>query len=140
MKKVIIKIFPFLFLAILISSYSGITNAGINEVKPDYIYGKVVYSDNNIPVNSGFVKVYITDEFNNEVKILCIEKIGGNGVFRIQKEFVLNSDHPKIMAYANDYDNANSIFKTFTSDIKSVLKKSGDYDMIISVERNLRLK
>ncbi|MBL8007475.1 MAG: hypothetical protein JNJ56_08090 [Ignavibacteria bacterium] len=140
MKKVIIKIFPFLFLAILFSSYSEITNAGVTEVKPDYIYGKVVYSDNNNPVNTGFVKIYLTDEFNNEIKILCIEKIGGNGVFRIPKEYVLNSDHPKIMAYANDYDNANPLFKTFTSDISSVMKKSGDYDMIISVDRNMKLK
>lgn len=140
MKKVIIKIFPFLFLAILFFTYPGTTNAGITEIKPDYIYGKVVYSDNNNPVNTGFVKVYITDEFNNETKILCIEKISGNGVFRIPKEYVLSSDHPKIMAYANDYDNANPPFKTFVSDIGSIMKKSGDYDMIISVVRNMRLK
>ncbi|HMS64453.1 MAG TPA: hypothetical protein PKD83_04270 [Ignavibacteria bacterium] len=127
--KLIFGLFSLMF-------FTNTVYSGENSIRPDYYYGKVVYSDNNIPVNGGFVKIYFSANGQNAEKIIAITEIQTNGVFKFPRSLITQTDGIKIMAYANDIDNNQILFESKTTDFMNLLTKGdGKYDLLISVKR-----
>ncbi len=136
MKKLNLKKLPVLLLLLsaVFLQYPDSNYAGDNKSK--VISGKVVYSDNNSPVNGGSVKV-IRNSVPNGIETV-IEKavINSNGQFRLSNISPGNTDGVKIMCYPNDYED-NIQFEPVTVDFNSALTSSGnEYNVIIKVERS----
>lgn len=127
-------------LIICIFSFMLFSNAVISEEnrnKPDYYFGKVVFTDNHNPVKSGYVKIYTAESNQVDGKVLAIVEIQSDGVFKLPKEILNNTDRIKIMAYANDLDNFGGEFNPLTLDFQNALKNSDEkFDIIISVVRS----
>jgi len=136
MKKLNLKklsVFVLLLSAVFLQ-YPDSNYAGDNKSK--VISGKVVYSDNNSPVNGGSVKV-IRNSVPNGIETV-IEKavINSAGQFRLSNIVTGNTDGVKIMCYPNDYED-NIQFEPLTVDFNSAVTSSGnEYNIVIKVERS----
>lgn len=128
-----------LLLIILLTSILFQTNNSLSSGKnitPEYVYGKVVYSDNNAPVNNGNVTVRAINISGESGKVFEKAEINENGEFRLSRNIIQQTDEMEIMAYANDLDNIEFQFETRVSDLKSALKTSdGKFDIILTVNR-----
>ncbi len=106
------------------------------NLKPEYFYGKVVYSDSNFPVNNGNVKIVSADISAEERKVFAEAEIGENGEFRIPRNLVPQTDGMEIMAYANDLDNIEFQYETKVTDFTKALESTdGKFDIILTVNR-----
>lgn len=132
-KNTILSFTVFFLTAFIISNSVYYVSASDN---PDYIYGKVIFSDNNIPVNAGFIKVLSTALKTENPSVLYTTEINQNGTFRIPGYIMLQTDGIKIMAYANDLDNSGMNFEPAVKELNSVLKNDGKVsEIIIKVNR-----
>ena len=106
------------------------------NLKPEYFYGKVVYSDSNFPVNNGNVKIVSADISAEERKVFAEAEIGENGEFTIPRNLVPQADGMEIMAYANDLDNIEFQYETKVTDFTKALESTdGKFDIILTVNR-----
>lgn len=120
-----------------IVTLTGFTNFNYFVKSPDYIFGKVIFSDNRSTVNTGFVKVFKSENKDTEYNFLQIAAIDQNGVFKLNRNVVSETDGIKIMAYVNDVENMVNEFEPKVMDIKEALSVNGErYEMLIIVERN----
>jgi hypothetical protein len=104
--------------------------------RPDYYFGKVIFTDTHNPVQSGFVKVYTSENNQIDGKVLAIVEIQSDGVFKLPKGIIHQTDGIKIMAYANDLDNFGNEFNPIIMDFQNSMKNSDEkFDIIISVVR-----
>lgn len=107
-----------------------------NPNRPDYYFGKVIYSDNHNPVNSGYVKIYLSSVNQIEGKVLATVEIQSDGIFKLPKGIIHETNGIKIMAYANDLDNFGNEFEPLILDFQNSLKHSNEkFDIILSVVR-----
>lgn len=112
-----------------------------NPNRPDYYFGKVIFTDNLNPVQSGFVKVYTSENNQIDGKVLAIVEIQSDGVFKLPKGIIHQTDGIKIMAYANDLDNFGSEFNPLILDFQNAMKNSDEkFDIIIRVVRTENTK
>lgn len=138
-----IKIIPQAILIYFISCflfYNSVYSFNFTD-QPEYINGKVIYTDTQLPVNGGFVKIYWTEKENGKEIILENSVIQQNGTFKIFKETIQQTDGIKIMAYPNDYENFENNFEPKSLDLKEVIEVSeNEYSIIIKVEKQNVIK
>lgn len=121
---------------IFVSDYSFSND---KNLKPEYFYGKVVYSDSNIPVNNGNVRIISVNNSDESRIIIAVSEIGENGEFRIPRNLVPQADGMEIMAYANDLDNIEFQYETKVTDFKEALETTdGKFDIILTVNRIMK--
>ncbi|MBV6480192.1 MAG: hypothetical protein HGGPFJEG_03044 [Ignavibacteria bacterium] len=131
LKKKPVMIF---FITFLVYSLSCISN--LKADVPEYVNGKVIYSDSKIPVNGGIIRVIRVDEINGEEVLIESTVIQQNGTFKLLKETIQQTDGVKIMAYPNDYDNGENDFEPKDSDLKNALESNDkEFSIIISVDK-----
>lgn len=132
--KLSVKIVLIYLISIFLFSLSA-TNV-INADVPDYVIGKVIYSDSKIPVSGGTIKVIRTDEISGEEILIESTVIQQNGIFKLLKESIQQTDGIKIMAYPNDYDNGENDFEPKDTELKEAIDNSDkEFSIIISVDK-----
>lgn len=101
-----------------------------------FVLGMIKYSDTKEPVESGIIKVFVSDKSEKVIRVLETVIID-NGSFRITNNPNLNTDGIKIMAYPNDVDNPESQFDPMVTDFKSAANSSRKKnEIVIYVERS----
>lgn len=128
-------LFLFFVLNLILITNTKISSA--NDDNPVFIFGKVIYADNGIPVSEGKIKAFIEDEINNQIRILETTTINPNGEFKILIHPGQFEHGIKIMAYPNDYDNLDVPFETKVTDLKEILalNNEGLQSVVIKVSR-----
>lgn len=135
-KKYNLLLFFLLTGMLLITDYSFSND---KNLKPEYFYGKVVYSDSNIPVNNGQVRIISVNNTGETRNIIAVSEISENGEFRLPRSLVPQTDGMEIMAYANDLDNIEFQYETKVTDFKEALETTdGKFDIIITVNRIMK--
>ena len=138
MKKLNLKKLPVLVLLLsaVFLQYPDSNYAGDNKNK--VISGRVIYSDNNSPVNGGTVKIIRKSVPNGFETVIENAEINSNGQFRLSNILPGNTDGVKIMCYPNDVED-NIQFEPVTVDFNSAVTSSGnEYNIVIKVERSLK--
>ena len=138
MKKLNLKKLPVLVLLLsaVFLQYPDSNYAGDNKNK--VISGRVIYSDNNSPVNGGTVKIIRKSVPNGFETVIENAEINSNGQFRLSNILPGNTDGVKIMCYPNDVED-NIQFEPVTVYFNSAVTSSGnEYNIVIKVERSLK--
>ncbi|MEO6694001.1 MAG: T9SS type A sorting domain-containing protein [Ignavibacteria bacterium] len=106
------------------------------SLSTEFIYGKVVYSDNFTPVEEGNIRVIIYDG-KGEGRIIETVAIQNEGSFRITKKPLESTDGIKIMAYPNDIDNSEDVpYEATVVEASNILTgNKGQEILTIKVER-----
>jgi len=136
MKKINLKILmKFIYVIIALSIFDS-SNSFAEPKSTEFIFGKVVYSDNFSPVEEGNIRV-ILNGGRGEGRIIETVSIQSNGVFKITKKSVEETDGIKIMAYPNDLDNDEEPpYEPAVIDASNALVNSeGENTFIIKVDR-----
>lgn len=132
--KLSVKIVLIYFISIFLSAYT--VKAGFNADVPEYVHGKVIYTDSKIPVSGGIIKVIRFDDLNGEEVLIESTVIQQNGTFRLLKETIQQTDGIKIMAYPNDYDNGENDFEPKDTELKKALESNDkEFSIIINVDK-----
>ncbi|MBS1518353.1 MAG: T9SS type A sorting domain-containing protein [Bacteroidetes bacterium] len=119
-----------LFLLTVTESKSGILSS------PDFISGKVVYSDDNSPVTGGNVNILSPDKDAGTFSIIGTVSIEPDGSFKVGRKIILQTDDIKIMAYPNDVDNNESQFEPKTIEVRnSEIMENDNFELLIVVDR-----
>ncbi|HRI84617.1 MAG TPA: T9SS type A sorting domain-containing protein [Ignavibacteria bacterium] len=108
---------------------------------PDFIFGKVLYSDDHSPVTEGNVKIMTLDPSSRTYNVLEVISINSDGSFKISRKIILSTDDIRIMAYPNDVDNNELPF--IPAEIgfdNQELTEKADYEIIIEVDRTSGIK
>ena len=141
MKKFNFKKMPVFVLILIMSAVflhmSDVTYAG--DIKSRVVIsGKVVYSDNNSPVNGGSVKVTRVNGASGIETVIENAVINSNGQFKLTNIVPGNTDDIKIMCYPNDYED-NIQFEPVSVNFNSAKTNSGnEFSIIIKVERSVK--
>ncbi|MBK8984161.1 MAG: T9SS type A sorting domain-containing protein [Ignavibacteria bacterium] len=111
------------------------------ETSPDFIFGKVLYSDDHSPVTEGNVKIMTIDPSSRTYNVLETISINPDGSFKVSRKIILSTDEIRIMAYPNDVDNNEIPFlPTEIGLINQEVTEKVDFEIIIEVDRTSVIK
>lgn len=129
----------YLTLLICIMTLSYISSTGYSHTDNEqdvFVYGKVVYADDNSPVPAGKIRVFNANNSVRSGSTIEIANILSNGVFKILRQSIETTDEIKIMAYPNDVDNSEIPFEPLTLDASTVVNNTDkEYEISIAVQR-----
>lgn len=125
----------YLILLLLIVSVLLLNQQNEAIAADNYIYGKVLYSDNLTPVSEGNIKVYMYSALSKSEVEIEKTTINPNGEFKISVP-PLTANGIKIMAYPNEIDNIQNPFEKKVIDYDLALNnKAGENEIVIKVEK-----
>jgi len=135
MKKIKISLMKLIYIVIAICVFDS-SNLFAELKSTEFIFGKVIYSDNLSPVEEGNIRVILNDGLGKG-RIIETVSIQKDGVFKITKKSLLGTDGIKIMAYPNDYDNKEEppYEPTVIEASNALTNSEAENTIIIKVER-----
>ncbi|MFZ1320504.1 MAG: T9SS type A sorting domain-containing protein [Ignavibacteria bacterium] len=105
---------------------------------PDYLKGKVQYSDDHSPVTEGNVKIMTFDKSTRTYNVLETITIDQEGSFKVNRNLILTTDEIRIMAYPNDVDNNGNPFEPKEIYLQNYeYSNNENFDILIEVDRTI---
>ena len=137
MKKINLKSVSAAFA--LITGFFLFTVSGIlsdSQASPDYMTGKVQYSDDHSPVTEGNVKIMTFDKSTRTYNVLETITIDQQGSFKVNRNLILTTDEIRIMAYPNDVDNNGNPFEPKEINLQNYeYTENKNFEILIEVDR-----
>ena len=125
-----------LITGIFLIAVSGIISDA--QASPDYLTGKVQYSDDHSPVTEGNVKIMTFDKSTRTYNVLETITIDQQGTFKVNRNLILDTDEIRIMAYPIDVDNNGNPFEPTEIDLQNYeYTESKNFDILIEVDRTI---
>ncbi|HQY21116.1 MAG TPA: T9SS type A sorting domain-containing protein [Ignavibacteria bacterium] len=123
----------------LITGFFLFTVSGIlydAQASPDYLTGKVQYSDDHSPVTEGNVKIMTFDKSTRTYNVLETITIDQQGSFKVNRNLILTTDEIRIMAYPNDVDNNGNPFEPKEINLQNYeYTENKNFEILIEVDR-----
>jgi len=123
----------------LITGFFLFTVSGIlsdSQASPDYMTGKVQYSDDHSPVTEGNVKIMTFDKSTRTYNVLETITIDQQGSFKVNRNLILTTDEIRIMAYPNDVDNNGNPFEPKEINLQNYeYTENKNFEILIEVDR-----
>jgi len=123
----------------LITGFFLFTVSGIlydAQASPDYMTGKVQYSDDHSPVTEGNVKIMTFDKSTRTYNVLETITIDQQGSFKVNRNLILTTDEIRIMAYPNDVDNNGNPFEPKEINLQNYeYTENKNFEILIEVDR-----
>ena len=106
------------------------------QASPDYLTGKVQYSDDHSPVTEGNVKIMTFDKSTRTYNVLETITIDQQGSFKVNRNLILTTDEIRIMAYPNDVDNNGNPFEPKEINLQNYeYTENKNFEILIEVDR-----
>lgn len=125
-------------LALISGFFLFIVSGNLSDAlaSPDYLTGKVQYSDDHSPVTEGNVKIMTFDKSTRTYNVLETITIDQQGTFKLNRNLIFITDDIRIMAYPNDVDNNGNPFEPKEIYLQNYeYADSKNFDILIEVDR-----